>query len=80
MAVTYMTAEGYKKLVDELNEMSAQISTFKPVLNEITDGDNSKLPGIVCGQLEMIACLSEYLQFRLCEAAAKLSRLDKLAA
>lgn len=68
------------EITQELNDVAAQVSTFKPVLNVITDGNSSILPGSVSEQLEMIACLSEYINVRIGEVAAKLSRLDRMAA
>lgn len=62
------------KLASELNDMAAQLSVFKPVLVEITDGAEG-LSHSVSGQLEMIGTIAEYINFNLCGIADRLKKV-----
>lgn len=62
-------------LASEINDLAAKLSVFKPVLVEIND--NTELSSSVNGQLELIASLSEYINYGLGDIAV---RLQKVAA
>lgn len=74
-----MNIQTLSSIAQDLDDMAAQISTFKPVLNDIYDGTDNALSPSMYGQLEMIASLSDYINFRLSDAAAKLKKLNQPA-
>lgn len=62
-----MYVQSSKELTDQLHEFAAEISTFKPVLDDLVD--NAGLDLLIINQLAMVSALSDHLNQGLCRLA-----------